>query len=382
MVEVKKGNWWQRKTTGQKVCFIIGVIIFLMSLAGFIIFMSARQVFGDEMGDLLFGEGVESGWSQLGTVLVEGSAKWAISLILIFMAIVFIFIATFITHLFDNKSRKAKTVSSLVRSLIKYITIIAVICIILVIWGVDVIGIVAGVGILTLIIGLGCQSLIQDVISGMFIVFDDYFAVGDTVIIDGFRGTIIDVGLKTTKLQDFGGNIKSITNSSILTVVNMSRLRSVASVTLSVSYNEDVERVEALIINEIEELKKKIPNIIDGPWYKGIDNITASSIDFLVLAFVNEDNRFQVTRDLKREFYLLFKKNNVQIPYTQVTVNPEDDKNRQKASPEEVLVALKEQKKLRGIKDEEPPKKKKDVKATAIKKVKESLKKTQEELED
>ena len=382
MVEVKKGNWWQRKTTGQKVCFIIGVIIFLMSLAGFIIFMSARQVFGDEMGDLLFGEGVESGWAQLGTVLVEGSAKWAISLILIFMAIVFIFIATFITHLFDNKSRKAKTVSSLVRSLIKYITIIAVICIILVIWGVDVIGIVAGVGILTLIIGLGCQSLIQDVISGMFIVFDDYFAVGDTVIIDGFRGTIVDVGLKTTKLQDFGGNIKSITNSSILTVVNMSRLRSVASVTLSVSYNEDVERVEALIINEIEELKKKIPNIIDGPWYKGIDNITASSIDFLVLAFVSEDNRFQVTRDLKREFYLLFKKNNVQIPYTQVTVNPEDDKNRQKASPEEVLVALKEQKKLRGIKDEEQPKKKKDVKATAIKKVKESLKKTQEELED
>lgn len=382
MVEVKKGNWWQRKTTGQKVCFIIGVIIFLMSLAGFIIFMSARQVFGDEMGDLLFGEGIESGWAQLGTVLVEGSAKWAISLILIFMAIVFIFIATFITHLFDNKSRKAKTVSSLVRSLIKYITIIAVICIILVIWGVDVIGIVAGVGILTLIIGLGCQSLIQDVISGMFIVFDDYFAVGDTVIIDGFRGTIIDVGLKTTKLQDFGGNIKSITNSSILTVVNMSRLRSVASVTLSVSYNEDVERVEALIINEIEELKKKIPNIIDGPWYKGIDNITASSIDFLVLAFVSEDNRFQVTRDLKREFYLLFKKNNVQIPYTQVTVNPEDDKNRQKASPEEVLVALKEQKKLRGIKDEEPVKKKKDVKATAIKKVKESLKKTQEELED
>ena len=382
MVEVKKGNWWQRKTTGQKVCFIIGVIIFLMSLAGFIIFMSARQVFGDEMGDLLFGEGVESGWAQLGKVLVEGSAKWAISLILIFMAIVFIFIATFITHLFDNRSRKAKTVSSLVRSLIKYITIIAVICIILVIWGVDVIGIVAGVGILTLIIGLGCQSLIQDVISGMFIVFDDYFAVGDTVIIDGFRGTIIDVGLKTTKLQDFGGNIKSITNSSILTVVNMSRLRSVASVTLSVSYNEDVERVEALIINEIEELKKKIPNIIDGPWYKGIDNITASSIDFLVLAFVSEDNRFQVTRDLKREFYLLFKKNNIQIPYTQVTVNPEDDKNRQKASPEEVLVALKEQKKLRGIKDEEQPKKKKDVKATAIKKVKESLKKTQEELED
>ena len=156
----------------------------------------------------------------------------------------------------------------------------------------------------------------------------------------------------------------------------------VASVTLSVSYNEDVERVEALIINEIEEIKKKVPNIIEGPWYKGIDNISASSIDFLVLAFTSEDNRFQVTRDLKREFYLLFKKNDVQIPYTQVTINPEDEKNRQKASPEEVLVALKEQKKLRGIKDEEVEKKKKNVKQTVAKKVRESLDKTTKELED
>ena len=382
MVEVKKGNWWQRKTTGQKVSFIISVFIFLCSLAGFIIFMNARELFGDEIGDRLFGEGVANGWIKLGEALIDGTAKWIISLIIVFMTIVVIFIATFITHLFDNKSRKAKTVSSLVRSLIKYIMVVAMICAILIVWGVDVIGIVAGVGILTLIIGLGCQSLIQDVISGMFIVFDDYFAVGDTVIIDGFRGTIVDFGLKTTKLQDFGGNIKSITNSSILTVVNMSRMRSVASVTLSVSYNEDVERVEALIINEIEELKKKIPNIIDGPWYKGIDAITASSIDFLVLCFVDESNRFQVTRDLKREFYLLFKKNNIQIPYTQVTVNPEDSKQREKATPEETLLALQEQKKLRGIVDDEPKKRKLSKKTVVINKVKDSINKTKQDLDE
>ena len=381
MVEVKKGNGWTRKTTGQKTSFIIGCVIFLISLVGFIIFMNSRAIFGDEIGDHLFGEGIANGWIKLGEILIDGSTKWIISLIFLFMAITLIFIATFITHLFDNKSRKAKTISSLVRSLIKYITIIVLICVILVVWGVDVIGIVAGVGILTLIIGLGCQSLIQDVISGLFIVFDDYFAVGDMVIIDGFRGTIVDVGLKTTKLQDFGGNIKSITNSSILTVVNMSRLRSVASVALSVSYNEDVERVESLIINEIEELKKTIPNIIDGPWYKGIDAITASSIDFLVICFVNEDNRFQVTRDLKREFYLLFKKHNIQIPYTQITVNQEDDKNRQKATPEEVATALQEQKKLRGTNEKSEPKKK-NKKRAVINRVKESLNKTRKDLDD
>ena len=375
MVEIKKGNWWQRKTPGQRISFIASIIIFLISLEGFIVFMDARRLFGDEVGDALFGE-YANGWVRFGHELANGAGKWALSLIFVFMAITVIFIATFITHLFDNKSRKAKTVSSLIRSLVKYIVIIVLICAILVVWGVDVIGIIAGVGILTLIVGLGCQALIQDVISGLFIVFDDYFAVGDTVIIDGFRGTIVDIGLKTTKLQDFGGNIKSITNSSILTVVNMSRLRSVVSVTLSVSYNEDVERVEALILKEIEELKEKVPNIIDGPWYKGIDNISASSVDFLVMCFVMEENRFQVTRDLKREFYLCFKKNDIQIPYTQVTVNPEDEKKRQKASPEETLLALQEQRKLRGL--EEKPKKKKE---SVLRKVKKSLDQTKKDLD-
>ena len=380
MTEIKKGNWWTRKTTFQKVTFIIGCLLFIVALTLFFIIMDARRILGNEVGDQLFGEGVANGWVYLWRAITSSSVVVIVTIVIIFAAFIVIFVSNFITHLFDNKTRKAKTISSLVRSLIKYIAIIVAICAVLILWGVDVIGIIAGVGVLTLIIGLGCQSLIQDVVSGIFIVFDDYFAVGDTVIIDGFRGTIVEVGLKTTKLQDFGGNIKSITNSSINTVVNMSRLRSVVSVTLSVSYNEDVERVEALIINEIEELKTKIPNIIEGPWYKGIDNITASSIDFLVLCFVEEDNRFQVTRDLKREFYLLFKKNNVQIPYTQVTINPEDDKQREKASPEEVAIALKEQRKLRGIKEETNSKKEKKSDNIAAK-IKDSYEKTRREME-
>ena len=382
MTEVKKGNWWKRKTLTQKVLFIIGAIIFLFSLAAFIIFMNCRQILGDEIGDAIFGVGVSNGWVLVGRAMASSSLNWFISLIVVFLSFIFIFVANFITHLFDNRSRKAMTVASLIRSLFKYAIIIAAICIILIVWGVDVIGIIAGVGVLTLVIGLGCQSLIQDIISGIFIVFDDYFAVGDMVIIDGFRGTIVEVGLKTTKLQDFGGNIKSITNSSINTVVNMSRLRSVVSVTLSVSYNEDVERVEAIILKEIEAIKEKVPNIIEGPWYKGIDNVSASSIDFLVLCFVKEADRFQVTRDLKREFYMCFKKNDVQIPYTQVTVNPEDEKKREKASPEDVLLALKAQKALRGIPDEGEKKPSKKKKNQVVEKVLESLEKTRNDLGD
>ena len=136
--------------------------------------------------------------------------------------------------------------------------------------------------------------------------------------------------------------------------------------------------MEALIIQEVEALKEKVPNIIDGPWYKGIDNISASSIDFLVIAFTDESSRFQVTRDLKREFYLLFKRNDVQIPYPQVTVNPEDKKERPKASKEEVTLALQEQRKLRGL---EPINVKKSKGNSMVRRVKKALDKTESEFD-
>ena len=139
--------------------------------------------------------------------------------------------------------------------------------------------------------------------------------------------------------------------------------------------------MEAIILKEIEELKTKVPNIIEGPFYKGIDSIGASSINFLVHAFCEEGNRFQVTRDMNREFYLCFKKHNIQIPYNQVTVNPEDEKQRPKATEEEKLLAVKQQKVLRGL-DEKKDEKPVNKKARVVKKVKESLIATENDMQD
>ena len=109
MQEVKKGNWWQRKTKEQKTSFVFAVIIFVISLVGFILLMNARAFVSKEICDSFYGEGVANGWIALGKVLAEGSAKWFVSIVFLFMAITLIFIATFVTHLFDSKSRKAKT---------------------------------------------------------------------------------------------------------------------------------------------------------------------------------------------------------------------------------------------------------------------------------
>ena len=156
----------------------------------------------------------------------------------------------------------------------------------------------------------------------------------------------------------------------------MSRMRSVCSIKLAVSYNEDIERVEALIVNECEKLKTKIPNITEGPWYKGVDSIGESSVNLLVLAFTDESNRFQVTRDLNREFFLLFKRHNLIIPYNQITVNPQDSIDRKKASEEQTQISKKTNNELRGIEGKKTTKKR-----TVSSAVKESLDKTRRDLE-
>ena len=81
MQEIKKGNWWQRKTKEQKTSFVFAAIIFVIALAGFVVLMIARAFVSKEICDSFYGEGVSNGWIALGKILAEGSAKWSVSII-------------------------------------------------------------------------------------------------------------------------------------------------------------------------------------------------------------------------------------------------------------------------------------------------------------
>ena len=225
------------------------------------------------------------------------------------------------------KGKKAKTIGSLIRSFIKYVAIIIAIFAVLSTWGVDVTTLLASLGVLTLIIGLGCQTLISDVVSGLFLVFDDSFNVGDIVVIDNFRGTVQEIGLRSTRIIDAGGNVKAINNSSISTVVNLTDELSVAVCDCDISYNESIERVEAVISKNLPTISKKIKAIKNGPYYKGIAVMGDSGITLRFIAECREEDKFQVVRDLNREIYIMFTNNDVLIPYPQIVVNPPDKKS-------------------------------------------------------
>lgn len=206
---------------------------------------------------------------------------------------------------------KAKTIINLINSLLKWVVIIVSILWILSVWGVNTTTLLAGAGVLALVIGLGAQSLIADVLAGIFIVLEGKYVVGDIVVIDGWRGKIISIGIRTTELQDIGGNIKIVNNSEIKSVINQTKLLSVANCAITISSAEPLEKVEQIIKDALPEIKNNIPEIKDEIIYKGINNVTDVATELLFGAKCYEEDLYQVQRDLHRQLKLLLDKSNI-----------------------------------------------------------------------
>ncbi|MBQ7153453.1 MAG: mechanosensitive ion channel family protein, partial [Clostridia bacterium] len=204
------------------------------------------------------------------------------------------------------RTKKGKTITTLLISFLKYLIGIVALLMILSAWGADTRSLLASAGILGLIIGLGAQSLIADVLAGISFVFEGEFQVGDIVVIDGWRGTVSEIGIRTTKVTDWGGNIKIFNNSSISSVINQTRQLSLAVAYISIEYGQSIPEAELVIKNNLDRIREAIPEIVEGPFYKGVDSLSASSVDLLFMAKCKEEDLYGVQRALNRELKIVF----------------------------------------------------------------------------
>ena len=236
-------------------------------------------------------------------------------------------------------NQKLTTVFILLVSLCKWVLVIVTFFFILSACGLQQEFSAAGAGIVALIIGLGSQSLVADILAGMFIVFEGDYKVGDIVILDGWRGEIMSIGVRTTKLMDAGGNIKIVNNSDIRSIINQTQELSVAKCYVGVSYGDRIEAIEAVIADNLEKIKEKIPAIVEGPFYKGVSELADSAVVLLFVAKCKETDIYQVQRDLNREIKIVFDDNNVNIPFPQVTVSYDQGNEDTKLSNKDRKVA-------------------------------------------
>ena len=223
-------------------------------------------------------------------------------------------------------TKRGVTIAKLIVSFLKWATALVALFFILDEWGVPATTTLAGIGVVTLIIGLGSQSLVADILAGIFIVFEGEYEVGDIVIIDGWRGTVQQIGIRTTRLIDAGGNIKIVNNNEIKSIVNQTKELSLAKVYFPCDYETPVEKVEAIIADNLAKIKEKIPAIIEGPFYKGISDFGASNINYFFVAKCDENDIYQVQRDLNRELRILFYREGVDISYDRIVLEQAEKK--------------------------------------------------------
>lgn len=314
---------------------IIKIAVAVVLLA-FVVIVAARESIFDS-NSFLYNLYDKSVAGQVPVMIVK-------SLVVIAVGVIVILIGEFISKIGDNQklNNTLRTIFLLIGNALKYVSFIVMLMGILGSCGVDTAALVTGASILALIIGLGCQTLVSDIVAGLFMLFEGDIKVGDVVVINGWRGTVMQIGLRRTKIEDTVGNINIINNSSISNIINNTRDLSVALVNVGIEYNESIEKIEAIFAENINEIKANVPSIVEGPFYKGVSELGESSVNLLFAAKCKEEDKYQTERDLNRQIKLLFDKHNINIPFNQVVVSYRDEDEKQaKASKKDIQTATK-----------------------------------------
>lgn len=211
---------------------------------------------------------------------------------------------------------------TLASSLIQYTAALVALCWGLSILGVNVSAIVASVGVLALIVGFGAESLIADVITGVFMLFENQCNVGDIVEVGGFRGTVQKIGIRTTCVVDGGGNVKIINNSEMKNILNRSDKASYAVCDIGIPYETDLEALEGQLPKLLEAIPAKYPDLIpEAPCYLGVQSLDSSSVVLRFTAAVSEENIYAAQRKLNRELLLGLRRLGVECPFPQLDVH-------------------------------------------------------------
>ena len=220
------------------------------------------------------------------------------------------------------KETRARTVCSLTRSILSYAAVLLSVYFGLRALGVDVTASLASVGVVTLIIGFGAQSLIEDVLTGIFLIAEGRYNVGDILVLDDFRGKVVDISVRTTTIEDAGGNHKIINNSEIRNFQNRSQKTSLAVSTVSVGYDADLRAVEAVIADALPGMFEENRAVfLDVPQYIGVEELGESGVVLKFIVSATEENVFAARRALNRSLKLLFDEKGIDIPYPQLTVH-------------------------------------------------------------
>ena len=220
-----------------------------------------------------------------------------------------------------SQIQRIDTIKSLIINIIKYIIVILVLLAILSSFGINVNKILAGLGIGTAIIGLAFQDLAKDIIAGFSIIAEGEYEVGDTIEVDSFMGEVVFIGLRTTRIRNFKGATKIISNRYMDNIINYSNNNSLAVIDVGIAYENNEEEIEKTFENLFNRLNGNIPHATKDLELWGVNSLGDSSVVYRVVVETEPMQQFSTERFLRKEIKKEFDKSGIKIPYQQIEIH-------------------------------------------------------------
>ncbi|MGB5169430.1 MAG: mechanosensitive ion channel family protein [Acidimicrobiia bacterium] len=226
------------------------------------------------------------------------------------------------------KAERLHTVGRTLSALVFIGAATVVVVTILGVWGVPLGPLIASLSVVGLAIGIGAQDLVKDVIAGIFVLVEDQYAIGDVVELAGVSGTVDEIRLRTTVLQDLDGSIHHVPNGEVRVSTNLTYEYSRVVVDLSVAYEESVDQA----LDAIGEVAAQLagdaewsPSIIDDPQVLGVDALDDSGVVIRVLFTTDPEMRWKVKREFLRRVKNGLDEAGIEIPYPHITLTHRPD---------------------------------------------------------
>ena len=178
----------------------------------------------------------------------------------------------------------------------------------------------AGAGIVGVAVGFGGQYLIRDIITGVFLIWENQFRVGDAVCIGDVCGSVESVTLRVTVLRDLDGTVHTIPNGEITSTSNKSNGFSRINLDVGVGYGDDIDKVQKVIDKVGQELAGDTEwnaKITKAPAFLRVNNFGDSSVDVKILGETMPGEQWAVTGELRKRLKKAFDKEGIEIPYPQ-----------------------------------------------------------------
>ena len=269
-----------------------------------------------EMNDILTDLGLNSVISEV-IVTVASVLIWIIVGIIL---IALVKRATYKLFKLNERSDRALTIGKLLNSIFRYFIWFIIGIVILGELNIDVTPFIASAGVIGLAIGFGAQEIVKDFISGFFIIFEGSFDVNDVVEIHGFKGNVISLGLRTTTIKNWKGEVKTVNNGDIRSLINFSKDNSVAIIEFGVAYDTDLGKLKELMATFVEEIGTKFPGMVEAPNFLGVNELADSSINCLMIAKTNPQEHYSVQREIKQAVVTYLNNNNIEIPFPHMVI--------------------------------------------------------------